>query len=784
MGNSGGKRTKANIAKGTPEQIVASITENKEVGNYLQHIPLLKHCSPGDRAILGGALEEKKFNSGQSIFNQGDIGDGFYLIKEGTCAVNVTQNGQTVKIADLGPRDYFGEAALLASDEKSGTRGASVVATSRTVALFLAKYKFDALFATQRITVNFANRRAAVSAEGRGGGRTNQFEEIKKPADAVTTKNETQLQLVSHAVDDCILFQNLNRAQKRQVVDVFYRQQVPAGVSVIKQGDPGINFYVVESGNFEIFVAKDGRTAKVADFGRGRHFGDLALMYNAKRAATCTASEVSHVWILNRYEFRRIVQAVGEQRTRQYLAFMQSVQLLAPLATYERQQLAEALEEVDYKANHVIFQQGEEGDAMYIVISGTILITRTVDGRTEELLRVSSGGYFGERALLSGEPRAATCTTTTAAHCLKLDLSAFNLLLGPLEELLKRRVQSYTSGAAPETTTAARTETKEPEEKLDRSILQEDLITVATLGRGSFGFVTLVRHRETNVAYALKAISKQQIVETSQEEHILSEKKVMATLQHPFYVNLITTYNSANEVFFLLEPSLGGELFTTLRKYRFFAESTARFYLGHLVLGFEHMHSRNYIYRDLKPENLLIGTDGYLKITDFGFAKRVTSPTYTLCGTPEYLAPEIVANKGHGKGVDWWCCGILLYEMLVSYTPFFHEDFMQMYARINRGKFKKPAQLSRSARDLITELLQTTPSKRLGCTRGGPTAIKDHNFFRGFSWENLLAKRLSAPIIPQVADPFDVSNFDPVEEDHEVPLYDPPEDTEPWDEGF
>jgi len=420
---------------------------------------------------------------------------------------------------------------------------------------------------------------------------------------------------------------------------------------------------------------------------------------------------------------------------------------------------------------------------MYLVVSGQVVVTKSENGGTpQELTRVEPGDYFGERALLNNDVRAATVTCVQATQCLKLDRVAFNLLLGPLEDLLKRRVASY--NAAPAGHGAPGKEGSDSEvEQLDRSIRFEDLVHVAVLGRGSFGHVTLVKHRVTTKPYALKAVSKAQIVETSQEEHIMNEKKIMATVHHPFYVNLITTFNSKNLLYFLLEPSLGGELFTVLRKHRFFHENTAKFYAAHIILGFECMHAKHYVYRDLKPENLLLGTDGYLKITDFGFAKKVKGRTWTLCGTPEYLAPEIVSNKGHNQAVDWWTVGILIYEMLASFTPFYHDDYMKMYAKIARGKFKCPSHLTKHAREIIKEFLQVVPTKRLGVVKGGAKLIRKHKWFSGFNWEDLLARKIAAPIIPTVRDPFDVSNFDPVEDAEPVEEYDGRDDGN-WDAGF
>lgn len=785
MGNVDSKKKKAkNDAKTakTHDEIVASIKANPTVGRFLKGMPLLKGTSTADRDILGGALEEKKYRKNQAVFRQGDPGDGFYLIKTGSVRVVFTNpEGQSIDVATLGPTDYFGESALV----NSAPRGAAVICVEPLSCLFISKIKFEALFSTGRIKIQFANRRVAVSAEGRGKGNQKniQIEEIKKPSNAITTKNSAQARLVTNAVNNCVLFHDLNARQRHVVVDAFYQQAVPRGTAVIRQGDPGINFYCVESGNFEVSVKKDGKSNKVADRGAGTTFGELALMYNAKRAATCTSTEDSVVWILNRYEFRRIVQEIGEAKIKQYKSFMQECDLLAPLANYERSQLADALEEVEYAPSQVIFEQGDEGDAMYLVVSGQVVVTKTDENGTEsELTRVNNGDYFGERALYNNEPRAATCTCVQATTCLRLDRVAFNLLLGPLEDLLKRRMESYNKSADSKQPSKSNAEDSDVE-VLDRSIKFNDLVHVATLGRGSFGHVTLVKHRSTSTTYALKAVSKAQIVETAQEEHIMSEKKIMATVHHPFFVNLITTFNSRDQLFLLLEPSLGGELFTVLRKHRFFHENTAKFYAAHIVLGFERMHQKQYVYRDLKPENLLLGIDGYLKITDFGFAKKVRGRCWTLCGTPEYLAPEIVQNKGHGFGVDWWTLGILIYEMLASFTPFYHDDFMKMYAKIAKGRFKCPSHLTKHAREIIKDFLQIVPTKRLGVVKGGAKLIKKHRWFNGFQWDALLAKELTAPIMPAVRSAHDVSNFDPVEDADPVEPYEP-DPNNPWDEGF
>jgi len=317
-----------------------------------------------------------------------------------------------------------------------------------------------------------------------------------------------------------------------------------------------------------------------------------------------------------------------------------------------------------------------------------------------------------------------------------------------------------------------------------KKILFSNLEVIGTLGKGSFGHVQLVKDKTTLVSYALKAVSKAQIVQTGQQGHIMSEKRVMEELDHPFLVKLFATYKDRDRLYLLLEPSLGGELFSVLREKTLFDDDTSRFYAGSVVLAFEYMHSKNYVYRDLKPENLLLDKRGYLKVTDFGFAKDISAGrTWTLCGTPDYLAPEIVAGKGHGKGVDWWTLGVFIYEMLASYPPFYDEDPMKTYAKIMHGSITFPSHFRKEAIHLIKKLLHHKPTKRLGVVKGGARLIKKHSWFKKFDWAGLIAQRIKPPIIPKIKDQFDLTNFDdyPEEDDHIPPYID---DGTGWDADF
>jgi len=288
-----------------------------------------------------------------------------------------------------------------------------------------------------------------------------------------------------------------------------------------------------------------------------------------------------------------------------------------------------------------------------------------------------------------------------------------------------------------------------------------------TLGTGAFGRVRFVTHIPTGKHYALKTLKKAAIIKMKQVDHIMSEKQILSEMSHPFIVNLYGTFHDFQYIHMVLEYVVGGEFFTHLRKAGRFDNDQSCFYASQITAIFEYCHSRNIVYRDLKPENILISADGYCKLTDFGFAKVIEHRTYTLCGTPEYIAPEVLLNKGHGKPVDWWTLGILIYEMIVGYPPFVDEDPMGIYQKILSGKIIFPKLFDKHGKALVKRLLTPDLGKRYGNLKNGVDDIKQHKWFKDINWQNLLAKQIPAPFRPVVHGDADTSNFDEYPESEE-----------------
>jgi len=303
-----------------------------------------------------------------------------------------------------------------------------------------------------------------------------------------------------------------------------------------------------------------------------------------------------------------------------------------------------------------------------------------------------------------------------------------------------------------------------------RALTIKDFELAKTLGTGTFARVWLVRlahpaEEDKHKVFALKVLRKAEVIKLKQVDHVNQERQVLGEVAgHPFITTLITTFSDHDSLYMLLDYCPGGEVFSYLRKQRRFDQNTARFYAAEIVLILEFLHEREGVaYRDLKPENLLLDADGHIKLVDFGFAKRLGDrETYTLCGTPEYLAPEVIQSKGHGTAVDWWALGILIYEFLAGYPPFWNSNPIEIYKQIVSKPVHFPSDppFSPEAKDIVRQLCTVDRSKRLGNISGRAQRVKDHPFFQGIQWDDVYYRKYRGPIIPPIRYPGDSQCFD------------------------
>ncbi|XP_023294597.2 cGMP-dependent protein kinase, isozyme 2 forms cD5/T2 isoform X2 [Lucilia cuprina] len=505
--------------------------------------------------------------------------------------------------------------------------------------------------------------------------------------------------------------------------------------------------------------------------------GELAILYNCQRTATITAISECKLWAIERQCFQTIMMRTGLIRQAEYTDFLKSVPIFKNLQEDTLIKISDILEETHYQQGDYIVRQGARGDTFFIISKGTVRVTIKLPNTQEEkfIRTLSKGDFFGEKALQGDDLRTANiiCDSPDGVTCLVIDRETFNQLISNLDEIKHRYDDEGTL------------ERRKINEEF-RDVNLTDLRVIATLGVGGFGRVELVQiNGDTNRSFALKQMKKAQIVETRQQQHIMSEKEIMGEANCQFIVKLFKTFRDKKYLYMLMESCLGGELWTILRDKGNFDDSTTRFYTACVVEAFDYLHSRNIIYRDLKPENLLLDEKGYVKLVDFGFAKKLQSgrKTWTFCGTPEYVAPEVILNRGHDISADYWSLGVLMFELLTGTPPFTGSDPMRTYNIILKGidAIEFPRNITSNARNLIKKLCRDNPAERLGYQRGGISEIQKHKWFDGFYWWGLQNRTLEPPIRPTVKSVTDTTNFDDYPPDPEGP---PPDDITGWDKDF
>ncbi|XP_029838602.2 serine/threonine-protein kinase Sgk1 isoform X1 [Ixodes scapularis] len=291
-----------------------------------------------------------------------------------------------------------------------------------------------------------------------------------------------------------------------------------------------------------------------------------------------------------------------------------------------------------------------------------------------------------------------------------------------------------------------------------------DFEFLKVIGKGSFGRVMLARHKVERKLYAVKVLQKKMILKRNERNHIMSERNVLLkNLHHPFLVGLHFSFQTSDKLYFVLDYVNGGELFFHLQKERYFAEPRARFYAAEITCALSYLHSQGTMYRDLKPENILLDAQGHVVLTDFGLCKeglREQDTTSTFCGTPEYLAPEVLRKEAYDRTVDWWCLGAVLYEMLYGLPPFYSRDTTEMYDNILHKQLKLRTNISLAARNILEGLLQKDRTLRLGHAEDGDE-VKRHEFFNPIVWQDLEAKKISPPYRPNLNGCMDLKNIDP-----------------------
>jgi len=606
-------------------------------------------------------------------------------------------------------------------------------------------------------------------------------------------KSDAEKTLIADALKANVNLNNmimLNESKTNAMTAVMWKEDIAAKSQIITEGDLNADyFYVVASGNFEVSKLQGENSAEkqaargssVAVCAKGSSFGELALLYFAPRAATITATVASSVFVIARQQFKDILTKAEKDIATEYIKHLDKVEILNPLKDTEKKQLAEALTDFSFAEGEEIFSQGEKGALFYILIEGEVSVI--VDGKEVSKLKATKtdAHAFGEKALLNAEPRAATIKVLSpTATTLAVDKASFDMLLGSLDEITKRG-----KGGSATVEKAAPRKSAQVAANRFGLIKRKDLKRLGLLGCGGFGAVEMVEHTSGDV-YALKALSKGYVLKTGMQKSVMSEKDVQLMCDSPFVVKLYETYNGEQSLYLLLELALGGELYATYNKKGLWGnEKCAKFYVAGTVFAFDHLHERKIIFRDLKPENLLLNDKGQVKLTDMGLAKVVVGKTFTTCGTPDYFAPELIASKGHTVAVDWWTLGILNFELLGGHPPFESASPMQIYQKVTKGinKVTFPKACKGAAETLIKGNCHANPSERLPMKKGGTNNVKNAEWYQGFDWTKMEGCTMDAPYKPPIKGKKDMANFSARKEDMppQVPYKDPKNN---WDKDF
>jgi len=713
-------------------------------------VPLFANLAASEHPQLVGAFTSAEYGPGDVIVRQGDPGREFLIVDGGRAELTMLGPAhwavtEPVRVGVLSSGEHAGEAGLLHGRPWNAT----MRALDKVRVWTLERADFQRLGLRHKLRFE---RRLAVH-EGTEAESELQPEE---PRSALLTEAERAFLRRALLANPGLgpLVRHLSEDELDRIMSSGHRRRVAEGEEVLRQGDVKVDFfYIIQEGSFLAIRNRE----LVERLNPGGSFGELALLYRAPRYSTVRASSDATLWQVQRQAFRSVERAQLRRKLEDFAVLLRRVELLQGTSEAEIQQLADALVEVSFKRGEQILREGEVGRSFFILHQGTVNVE--VSGREPtRLVADSERGpeFFGELALLQELPRWWTAQWRTGTVVVA-SKTAVALVLD--REVFLRVVRQRAAAAA----------ALPAESGATRLYRRDQLEEVGLLGCGRFAKVSLVRCRETGHTFAMKSLLKARVLEHKQQQNVTMEKTILKTTRSPFLIRLVATFSSERHLEFLLEAALGGDLLTAYGRHDFYGSAEhARFYVACVLRGLEHLHERHIIYRDLKMENVLLDAQGYAKLTDFGLAKFVIGHTYTRCGTPDFMAPEMIKGAGHTSAVDWWALGVLAYALMEGALPFDAPQSCMIFWKVERGiEFARFTDESAPWVGLVKDLCKQEPSERLPVRAGGARGVWEHLWFAGsgFNMAALDQRALPAPYKPPISGPGDLQNFDPDAQD-------------------
>lgn len=671
---------------------------------FLSTDPSFCGMSDAERKLLAGACSVQSFGPQETILREGEVGDWMFIVMKGSVTTVDRHGNSALKKAGT----IIGSAGMMYG--KSQVSGAK--AFEATECLALGKHALERLIGP----VEDVLRRSAIKALLLETG---------------SRKGQSQ----NSASSDMEFFKMLTDAQQNTMIDMFEDESFEQGDVVISQNSKSQMVVVVEG---ELGVLPEGADASCG----------------AEKAKEIATSVIQNGMaygsqnLLTGAEMKEPVVAIGKQGVRLHRIGNDAIQgvfhdnlgevirlneikkvlgdifLFKNLSDDQIEQVMKKLERQLYKQNDVIVQQGEEANHFYLISTGNIEVSKD----NQPIRTIGKWDYFGDRALLSGEKRSATCRAKEPCTVMSLEKSVFLEIVGSFRSELEHRMKLQ-----------------------DLDITMKDLRLKAIVGRGSFGVVKLVHHKnDKDRMYALKCVGKKQVVRQGQQKSIKIERDINAQCYHPCIMQFIKTFQDSKNVYFLTEFLGGGDLFFAIREIGQLTKAQSQFYSASIALALEYLHARGIIYRDLKPENVLLDFRGNTKLVDFGCCKQALR-TNTLVGTPEYFAPETIQGKGYTCAIDWWALGVMMHEFIVGPLPFGRDtdDQLELHKEILEAPLEFPDFINDdTAVSIISGLLERTPELRIGASQKGAKEVKEHPYFEKFDWNALVGRQLKTPWKP------------------------------------
>lgn len=620
---------------------------------------------------------------------------------------------------------------------------------------------------------------------------------------------ECELDAVCDALSQSFAFEGLEEEVRRRVADAMFLVDVPEGWTLMHQGEEGDALYLIKEGEFDVLEDRLGTPVKVVTRGPGELVGELALLYSVPRTATVRAKRASKVWVCTQEVFKAEVKLSVDSNELSKHVFVEQVPAMTQLDVETRKKIAQSMYVVTFEPGTRVLSEGDvigEDAKFYMVSSGSATVTKMDPNTKVERVvnRLFRHDFFGETEILESNAARQFSVTVGAEEtltCYALDRDAFTEYMTPArdallyqksKDVIRSRMSDYAGkdlwyrtnvrlaesarvGGASTTITCSglanpRSFSPDGDSRLNIELIEKEL-----LGGGTGGYVHRVTCRSHGGReYALKRVRKIAVIDSP--KHVFREQEVSREINHFSLMCQHASFQDKHNLYMLFDLMNGCDLMDVLASMVSIknipttsangqvshiptqiglSEDMARYYVGVLTLAFEYLHDNQIIYRDLKPENVLISLDGKCKLGDFGYAKKldVGEQAFTFCGTPGYVAPEIVLSKGYGYGVDWWALGVLTYVIVTSQQPFkisndASEDDqpIKVMRRIVDMTYevKYPTYASEEVCDFIACLLQRNASRRLGNYEGGVSHVKNHRWFGDFDWA-LLESGLYTP---------------------------------------